>query len=35
MAYLTKYAPEGWFEPWSLAWHIRQLRSRNREFIVG
>jgi hypothetical protein len=35
MAYLPKYAPDGWLEPWSLTWHIRQLRSIKREFTVG
>ena len=35
MAYLTKYAPEGWLEPWTLTWHVRQLRSTKREFTVG
>jgi hypothetical protein len=35
MAYLTKYAPDGWLEPWSLTWHILQLRSMKREFTVG
>jgi hypothetical protein len=35
MAYLTKNAPDGWLEPWILTWHIRQLRSMNRELTVG
>jgi hypothetical protein len=35
VVYLVKNAPDGWLEPWSLVWHIRQLRSMNREFTVG
>ena len=35
MAYLTKYAPDGWLEPWTFTWQVRQLRSTKREFTVG
>src|SRR6478736_5634782 len=35
MAHLTKNAPDGWWEPWSFTWQVRQARSTNREFTVG